>query len=114
LFLIADGEVEVRRRNLDGSDWLVETMGRGQVVGEMALLTGETRSATVRSVDETIVYEIGLHQYEPLLRAHPEWHDELAAVMAQRLERRATRISELEATSRSEALLQRIRRSLLG
>jgi len=114
LFLIADGEVEVRRRNTDGSDWLVETMGRGQVVGEMALLTGETRSATVRSVDETIVYEIGRHQYEPLLRAHPEWHDELAAVMAQRLERRATRISELETTSRSEALLQRIRRSLLG
>ena len=114
LFLIGDGEVEVRRRNEDGTDWLVETMGRGHVVGEMALLTGETRSATVRSINETIVYEIGRHQYEPLVRAHPEWLDELATVMSQRLVRRATRISDLEAAARSHPLLQRIRRSLFS
>ena len=68
----------------------------------------------MRSVNETIVFEIGRHQYEPLLRAHPEWLDELAAVMSERLDRRATRISEIEATSRSEPLLQRLRRSLFG
>jgi CRP-like cAMP-binding protein len=114
LFLIGDGDVEVRMRNEDGTDWLVETMGPGEVVGEMALLTGETRAATVRSVDEAVVYEIGRHQYEPLLRAHPEWLDGLAAIMSERLERRATRISEIEASPRSQPLLQRIRRSLLG
>ena len=67
LFLVGEGEVEVRLRRSDGTDWLVETMGRGEVVGEMALLTGERRAATVRSVGETVVFEIGREQYEPLL-----------------------------------------------
>ena len=88
-------------------------MGRGRVVGEMALLTGETRAATVRSVDETIVYEIGRQQYEPLLLAHPEWLDELADVM-RATRPSAARISELEAPPRSQPLLQRLRRSLFG
>ena len=33
LFLVGEGEVEVRLRRSDGTDWLVETMGRGEVVG---------------------------------------------------------------------------------
>lgn len=114
LFLIGEGEVEVRLRNEDGTDWLVERMGRGEVVGEMALLTGETRSATVRSVEETVVYEIGRQQYEPLLLAHPEWLDELATVMEQRLIRRGARLAERSADLRPQPLLERIRRNFFG
>ena len=114
LFLIGEGEVEVRLRNEDGTDWLVERMGRGEVVGEMALLTGETRSATVRSVEETVVYEIGRQQYEPLLLAHPEWLDELATVMEQRLIRRRARLAERSADLRPQPLLERIRRNFFG
>ena len=114
LFLIGEGEVEVRLRNEDGTDWLVEKMGRGEVVGEMALLTGETRSATVRSVEETVVYEIGRQQYEPLLLAHPEWLDELATVMEQRLIRRGARLAERSADVRPQPLLERIRRNFFG
>lgn len=110
LFLVGEGRVEVRLRKDDGTDWLVETMGRGEVVGEMALLTGETRAATVRSVEESVVYEIGRAQYEPLLRAHPEWLDELAAVMEQRLRRRQARIDQGADMVESPQLLERIRR----
>lgn len=110
LFLVGEGTVEVRLRKDDGTDWLVETMGRGEVVGEMALLTGELRSATVRSVDETVIYEIGRQQYEPLLRSHPEWLEELAAVMEERLSRRRERIAEM-ADERSDAMIDRIRRT---
>jgi CRP-like cAMP-binding protein len=91
LFVVADGDVEVVLRREHGPDMHVDTMGRGAVVGEMSLLTGEPRSATVRAVDTALVYEIGWRQYAPLLRAHPEWIDELAAIMEQRLrERRAS------------------------
>ena len=115
LFLVGQGEVEVRQRRADGSDRPVAVLGRGDVVGEMALLTGEPRSATVRSVDESIVYEIGRHQYVPLLRAHPEWLDELALVMEQRLARRRSELAEVEAAGlRPQAILERIRHSLFG
>jgi CRP-like cAMP-binding protein len=114
LFLVGDGEVEVRRRRDDGTDWLVETMDRGEVVGEMALLTGEKRSATVRAVNETVIYEIGRQQYEPLLVNHPEWLEELARVMEERLARRRARLADLDAESQSQPLIERIRRNFFG
>jgi CRP-like cAMP-binding protein len=114
LFLIGEGEVEVRLRQQDGRDWLAATMGRGEIVGEMALLTGERRAATVRSVDETVIYEISRQQYEPLLRAHPEWLDELTAVMNDRLTRRMARLAEMDPARRRPSLLQHIRRALSG
>jgi CRP-like cAMP-binding protein len=107
LFLVGEGEVEVRLRKSDGTDWLVETMGRGEVVGEMSLLTGAPRAATERSVGETVVYEIGRQQFEPLLSAHPEWLEELAVIMEERLVRRRARLAESEAR-RSRPLLARL------
>ena len=105
LFLVGEGKVEVRLRRDDGRDWLAATMGRGEIIGEMALVTGERRAATVRSVDETVIYEISRQQYEPLVRAHPEWLDELRAVTDDRLARRP---------ARPPSLLQRIRRAFSG
>ena len=67
LFVVADGTVEVVLRR-DGVDTPVDTMGRGAVFGEMALLTGERRTATVRSVDTALIFEIGKQQYEPILQ----------------------------------------------
>ena len=113
MFLVGEGEVEVRLRKDDGTDWLVETMGRGEVVGEMSLLTGDKRAATVRAVDEAVVYEIGKPLYEPLVQAHPEWVDELARVMEERLERRQARIAELADPKRGK-LRERIRRNFFG
>jgi CRP-like cAMP-binding protein len=114
LFLVGEGTVEVRIRNDDGSDRLVDTMGRGAVVGEMALLTGEKRTATVRSVGETVVYEIGRELYAPLLAANPDWLEELAALMAERLARRLTRTEELDRRVHAQHFLERIRRNFFG
>lgn len=114
LFVVGEGRVEVRIRNDDGTDRLIETMGRGEVVGEMALLTGQRRAATVRSVGETVIYEIGREQYEPLLRAHPEWLDELAALMAARLVRRRSHMAEQDRMVHTRPLLERIRRNFFG
>jgi len=112
LFLVGEGQVEVRRRNADGTDGLVETLGRGQVVGEMALLTGSRRTATVRSVDESLVLEIGCEQYKPLVLAHPEWLEELAAIMEERLSREGRESSLRDAPSLT--LLAQITRNFFG
>ncbi len=94
LFVVADGDVEVMLRRDGGIDTSVDRMGRGAVFGEMALLTGERRTATVRAVDTALVFEIGKQQYEPLLQRHPEWLDDLAEMMEDRLRRRGLRLSE--------------------
>lgn len=110
LFLIGEGEVEVRLRREDGRDWLAATMGRGEIVGEVALITGGPRTATVRSVGESVIYEIGRQQYEPLLREYPEWLDDLTMVMHDRIARRAN----VDPERRSLSLPQRIRRAWSG
>ena len=102
LFVVADGDVEVVLRPPHGPDLHVDTISRGAVVGEMSLLTGEPRSATVRAVDAALVYEIGWRQYEPLLRAHPEWIDELARIMEQRVRERRTSLDAYDVRERRE------------
>lgn len=89
LFIVADGDVEVLVRTEDGTDVLVEPMGRGAIVGEMSLLTGQPRAATVRAGDEgALVFEIAREPFVALARTHPEWHDDLAEMMSDRLARR--------------------------
>lgn len=93
LYVVADGEVEVLIR-YEGRDRPVDTMGRGAVIGEMALLTGERRNATVRAIDTAMILQIGPQQYEPILRAHPEWLDDLALMMQDRLKARRRRLAQ--------------------
>ena len=111
LFVVADGEVEVVLRRENGRDVVVDTMARGEVVGEMSLLTGEPRSATVRAADSALVYEVGRRQFEPLLQANPQWIDELAEIMERRLNGRQ---AYLEALDDQTTLRDRLLRALLG
>lgn len=99
LYVVADGEVEVLIKH-DGRDRPVDTMGSGAVIGEMALLTGELRNATARAIDTALILQIGPRQYEPILRAHPEWLDILAVMMQDRLAERQRRLARKESLIR--------------
>ena len=112
LFVLADGELEVLLRQGDGEDVLVDTMRKGAVVGEMSLLTGEPRTATVRALDGAVVYEIGASQYAPILRAHPELVDVLAQLMVDRLRERRRRLDAREAARDHATIARQIRRAL--
>ena len=57
----------------------------GQAFGEMSLLTGAPRAATVRAVTDVHALEIRRDDLEPIFRARPEIANDLAEVMAHRL-----------------------------
>jgi CRP-like cAMP-binding protein len=101
----------LRRR--DGRDWPIDTLTIGAVIGEMSLLTGEPRAATVRAIESVTVYEIGRRQYEPLLRSRPQLLDELAALVEQRLRTGSERLSAYDAERERRALRARIGRFLI-
>jgi len=52
LFRIETGTVAVVRRSADGVEHTLAELGPGEIVGEMAFLDGEPRSASVRAVTE--------------------------------------------------------------
>jgi CRP-like cAMP-binding protein len=69
LYIIASGKAEVlaafsEKCTTGGS---IAKLGEGHAFGEMALLTGSPRTATIRSIEETELLEIGKDDFERLI-----------------------------------------------
>ncbi len=62
----------------------VATISRGQYFGEMSLLTGEPRSATVVAVEDTVVLEFDRSEFQKFFTANPELAEKLAELLARR------------------------------
>ncbi len=114
LFLVGEGHLEALVRQGDGTDQLVDVKQRGDVIGEISLLTGVPRTATVRAIEGAVVYEIGKRQYEPIIRARPELVEELCAIMEKHIENMRKHREAYEAGLETLNLNQRIRRFFFG
>ncbi|WP_240046922.1 mechanosensitive ion channel family protein [Paracraurococcus ruber] len=88
LFLLAEGVLEVRALQ-DGAEMAPDRMGPGAIFGEMSLLTGQPRSATVTAETDCLVMELRRQDLDPVLRRRPELAESLAAIMASRRARNA-------------------------
>ena len=87
MYLIKSGLVEVRKKDpVTGIDFLIAQLSEGAAVGEMSLLTGRPRTATVSTVVPTVVFTLSRGDFRNLLTHHPEISLGLARIMAERLE----------------------------
>jgi small-conductance mechanosensitive channel/CRP-like cAMP-binding protein len=115
LFILLGGEVEVLVARDSGGDARVATLGPLHFFGEMSLMTGEPRRATIRASAPTTVLVVGKTELSPVLIEHPELAETISRVLAERelhLDSMTERSDE-ERTSlvlvRSGELLTRIR-----
>src|SRR5438094_4752798 len=87
MYRIKYGLVEVRKKDpAPGIDFLVAQLSEGAAVGEMSVLTGKPRSATVTTVQPTVVFTLTRADFRNLLTQHPEISLGLARILAERLE----------------------------
>ncbi len=70
LAVVVDGRLRVSAANLQGEEYQAE-VGRGETVGEMALVTGQLRSATVTAIRDSNVALLCRAAYERLLAKYP-------------------------------------------
>lgn len=84
MFVVLEGEVEVWVKMPGGGSEKVATLGVGEYFGEMSLLTGERRAATIRAAGDALVMEIGKSQLAPILEENPGLVDSLGAVLGAR------------------------------
>ncbi len=72
LFVLTRGRVHVRKTNEDGSEFTVAEHGPGEVVGEMSVIDGAPRSASVVAVDDTEALVLPSWAFNSFLEAHPQ------------------------------------------
>ena len=72
------------------------TLAQGDYFGEMSLMTGSRRLATVTAIEETRVLEVSKQSFGLLLSGHLELVEQLAAALGKRLAERAEAIAGSE------------------
>jgi NTE family protein len=72
LYISLSGRLRASVRDADGQERVLREMGRGQVIGEMALFTQSPRSATVVAVRDSVLYRLGQTGWDELLRTSPQ------------------------------------------
>ncbi|MFM7137434.1 MAG: cyclic nucleotide-binding domain-containing protein [Planctomycetota bacterium] len=84
MFVILSGRVAVSTREGDGPVLRLAEFGAGESFGEMALLTGAPRTATVTALEETCVIELGKEPLRHAFEARPDLVTELGRLLQQR------------------------------
>ena len=119
LYVIAEGLLEVRVRfDENDEERAVAKVGPGEFFGEMSLLTGAPRSASIVALTDAVIYKIEKIHLEPLLKARPRIAETLVDLLSQRQEAtEAVAQASRDAAGRTaaqggyaEQLLGRIRR----
>jgi small-conductance mechanosensitive channel/CRP-like cAMP-binding protein len=86
LFIVAAGRVQVSLRapGDGGAERPLAVVGRGDYFGEMSLLTGEPRSATVHALEDTELLALTREELRPILLNDPAAVERLSQAMAKR------------------------------
>lgn len=87
LYVITEGRVRVERADtgVDKPAAVLAELGAGEVVGEMGVLDGQPRSATVVAISNVEALELGAAQLTALMVHHPEVQEALRSVVSKRL-----------------------------
>jgi small-conductance mechanosensitive channel/CRP-like cAMP-binding protein len=110
MFVVHNGRVSVQVSE-NGRPRTVATLSDGAFFGEMALFTGEPRTANVVAVEETEVLEIGHAAMKLVFDTNPDLVESLSHIIAERRQELAAS-EELSVSDkdRSAGLLSSIRR----
>src|SRR5437763_3902540 len=112
LYVLTKGEVEVRVRAQNGVEKLVTRLSAPNVFGEMGVVTGEPRTASVIAVSEVECYRLDKEAFQRVLKARPHIMDSVSGVMARRRVEPATVREGLNAVQRKERVKEERNRIL--
>ena len=83
--IIERGQVEVWLTDTDGKKVVLDVLGPGKFFGELAMLSGETRSASATSEEEVVTLELQRDEFFDFLRRRPDAALDVLIELGQRL-----------------------------
>jgi len=87
VYIVIRGKLKVLTTSEGGDDVVFSILGPGEVFGEIALLGGTPRTATVTAIDPCELLIIDRRDFLSFLRGHPDVAINLLEVLAQRMKR---------------------------
>ena len=94
MYIIRHGHVEVIAHGEEGSDRHLATMGKSEIIGEAALLTGEARNATIRALDDVEVIEMNREGLTRLFKQSPNIAQAISDIVSARLTTRQKALAQ--------------------
>lgn len=94
-YIILSGQVEIFRELGLPSKLLINQVGQGEILGELALIDGLPRSASVMALETTETLAIGEWDFKAQLQAYPEIALQLLPVIARRLRQAQNQLTQL-------------------
>ena len=70
-YMVHEGKVEVRRL-IDGTERLLNTLGQGDLLGEVALFGEGPHSVTATALGHVVLLMLPAHRLENLVRTNPD------------------------------------------
>jgi len=109
LFVVWMGRVKLVRHSVDGRDVVLDVLGPGRLLGEVAVFEGAAYSQTAQTMEEVAVIAIPRNDYLDLLQRYPT----LALAVINELGRRLRVANDLVQSLAVDRVEQRIARALL-
>lgn len=106
LYIVVSGQAEVYME-APGGKRVLRDLERGSFFGEMGLMTGAPRSATVMAKSDVECYRVDKEMFEEILRARPAIAEEMSQVMAARKAEQDIAMHTTDAASARQAIPQR-------
>lgn len=69
---VVNGRLEVTKRTITGEDFVLNTLTRGQSVGELSIIDNRPRSATVRAKTEATLFTLKRSDFEVIMQEYSE------------------------------------------
>ncbi len=87
VYLIISGKVVVAEKLQSTNKYKVlATLGPGEIFGEMAMLDGEPRSATLVAASPCKILVLTPENFEKVFKTHPRWALKILAALSKRIQ----------------------------
>jgi CRP/FNR family cyclic AMP-dependent transcriptional regulator len=85
VYLVLKGRIKIYQVAENGKEIILDVVGRGGVVGDMAIVEDGERIACAQTIDETVAVSISWEDFSHLLQQSPRLGFAMAELMARRL-----------------------------
>lgn len=85
MYIVVSGRLRVIRHDELGEPAVLGDMRRGETVGEMALITGEPRTATIVAVRDSVLVALSRSSYEEVISRYPLVSIQVARFIIERI-----------------------------